>query len=142
MKWSEIGHFQSDKYRVFYAGNDSIRRNGVAIILKADMEKMVLDYNAKTHRIISIGFKVNPVNITIIQVYAPTPNAEEDKLDRFYSDVQEEIDRTRKQNLLMIIGDWNAIVRSTEERRIVGKYGLGTRKETGERLIKFCEANS
>ena len=68
----------------------------------------------------------------MIQVYAPTANAEEDKLDNFYDDVQEEMDRTPKQDLLMIIGDWNAKVGRTEELRIVGKYGLETQNEAGE----------
>ena len=65
-KWTGIEHFQSDKYRVFYAGNESIRRNEVVIILNADIEKMVLGYNAKTDRIISTRLKENSVNITIM----------------------------------------------------------------------------
>ena len=102
---------------------------------------MILGYSAKTDRIISIRLKENPVSITIIQVYAPTANTEEDELDGFYNDVQEEIDRTPKQNVLMIIGDWNAKVGSTEALRIVGKYGLGARNGAGKRLIEFCETN-
>ena len=141
LKWTGIGHFQSDKYSVFYAASDSIRRNGVTIILKADIEKTVLGFNAKTDRIISIRLKGNPINIIIIQVYVPTANAEEDKFDSSYNDVQEEIDRIPKQDLLMIIDDWNAKMESTEEVRIIGKYGLRTRNQAGERLIEFCKVN-
>ena len=141
LKWTGIGHFQSDKYRVFYAGNDRIRRNGVFIILKVDIEKIVLSYNAKTDRIISIKLKGNPVNATIIQAYVPTANTEEDKLDSFYNDIQEEIDRAPKQELLMVIGDWNPKMGSIEKLRIVEIYGLETRNEAGERLIEFSESN-
>ena len=87
LKWTEIEHFKSVIYRVFYPRNGSLRRNGVAIILEAVKEKTVLGCNVKIDRIMSIRLKRNPVNITIIQVYAPTANAEDDKLDSFYNDV-------------------------------------------------------
>ena len=105
LKWTGTRHLQSDEYRVFYGGNDSIRRSRVAIILKAGIEKTVWSYDAKTDRIILIRLKGNLVNITIIQVFAPNANAEEDEPDSFDNDIQEEIDQTPKQDLLMIIGD-------------------------------------
>ena len=91
-----------------------------------------MNYIAKTDRTISIRLNGNPVNITIIQVYGPTADVEEEKLHSFYNNVQEEIDGTPKQDLLMITSDWNAKMGNTEELRIFGKYDLGTQNEAGE----------
>ena len=85
---------------------------------------------------ISILLQGKPFNITVIQVYAPTSNAEE--AERFYEDLQDLLEQTPPKDVLFIIGDWNAKVGSQETPGVTGKFGLGMRNETGQRLIEFC----
>ena len=91
---------------------------------------------------ISVCFQGKPFNITIIEVYALTSNAEEAEVDWFYEDLQDFLDLTPKKDVLFIIGDWNAEVGSQETPRITGKFGLGIRNEAGQRLIEFCQENA
>ena len=81
-------------------------------------------------------------NITVIQVYAPTSNAEEAEVEQFYEDLQDLLELTSQKDVLFIIGDWNAKVGSQETPRVTGKFGLGVQNEAGQRLIKFCQGNA
>ena len=90
---------------------------------------------------ISVCFQGKPFNITVIQVYAPTSNAEEAEVERFYEDPQDLLELTPQKDVLFIIGDWNAKVRSQETPGVTGKFGLGIRNEAGQRLIEFCQEN-
>ena len=90
---------------------------------------------------ISVHFQGKPFNITVIQVYAPTSNAEEAEVEQFYEGLQV-LELTPKKDLLFIIGDWNAKVGSQEIPGIIGKYGLGVQNEAGQRLIEFCQENA
>ena len=91
---------------------------------------------------ISVRFQGKPFNITVIQVYAPTSNAEEAEVERFYEDLQDLLELTPKTDVLFIIGDWNAKVGSQETPGVTGKFGLGIRNEAGQRLIEFCQENA
>ena len=91
---------------------------------------------------ISVHFQSKPFNITVIQVYAPTRNAEEADGERFYEDLQDLLALTTKKDVLFIIGDWNAKLGSQETPRVTGKFGLGIRNEAGQRLIEFCQENA
>ena len=91
---------------------------------------------------ISVCFQGKPFNIKVIQVYAPTSNVEEFEVEQFYEDLQDLLKLTPKKDVLFIIGDWNAKVRSQEIRRVTGKFGLGVQNEAGKRLIKFCQENT
>ena len=91
---------------------------------------------------ISVHFQGKPSNITVIQVYAPTSNVEEAEVEQFYEDLQDLLELTPQKDVLFIIGDWNAKVRSQETPGVMGKFGLGVRNETGQRLIEFCQENS
>jgi len=88
---------------------------------------------------ISVHFQGKPFNITVIQFYAPTSNAEEAEAEWFYEDVQDFLELTPKKDVLFIIGDWNAKVGSQETSGVTGKFGLGTRNEAEQRLIEFCQ---
>ena len=90
---------------------------------------------------ISVRFQGKPLNITVIQVYEPTSNAEEAEVERFYEDLQDLLELTPKKDVLFTIGDWNAKVGSQETPGVTGKFGLGTQNEAGQRLIEFCEEN-
>ena len=91
---------------------------------------------------ISIHFQGKPFNITVIQAYAPTSNAEEVEVEWFYEDLQDLLELTPKKNVLFIIGDWNAKGGSQETPRVTGKFGLGVWNEAGQRLIEFCQENA
>ena len=90
----------------------------------------------------SVCFQGKPFNITVIQVYAPTRNAEEAEVERFYEDLQDVLELTLKKDVLFIIGDWNAKVGSQEIPRVTGKFGLLVWNEPGQRLIEFCQENT
>ena len=102
----------------------------------------VLGCNLKNDRMISVCFQGNPFNITVIQAYAPTSNAEEAEVERFYADLQDLLKLAPKKDVLFIIGDWNAKVGSQETPGVTGKFGLGIRNEAGQRLIEFCQENA
>ena len=91
---------------------------------------------------ISVRFQGKPFNITVIQVYAPTSNAKEAEVERFYEDLQDLLELTPKKDVLFIIGDWNAKVGSQETPEVMGKFGLGIRNEAGQRLIEFFQENT
>ena len=91
---------------------------------------------------ISLCFQVKPFNIIVIQVYAPTSNAEEAEVEQFYEDLQDLLELTPKKDVLFIIGDWNAKVRSQEIPGITGKFRLGVKNEAGQRLTEFHQENT
>ena len=91
---------------------------------------------------ISIRLQGKPFNITVIQVYAPTSNAEETEVEQFYEDLQDLLELTLKTDVLFIIGDWNAKVGSQETPGVTGKFGLGMRNEAGQRRREFCQGNA
>ena len=91
---------------------------------------------------ISVRFQVKPFNITVIQVYAPTSNAEEAEVERFYEDLQDLLELTPKKDVIFIIGEWNAKVGSQETSGVTGKFDQGVQDEAGQRLIEFCQENT
>ena len=88
---------------------------------------------------ISVRLQGKPFNITVIQVYAPTSNAEGAEVEQFYEDLQDLVELTPKKDVLFILGDWNAKVGSQETPGGTGKFGLGMRNEAGQRLIEFAK---
>ena len=91
---------------------------------------------------ISVRFPGKPFNIRVIQVFAPTTNAEEAKVEWFYEDLQDLLELTPKKDILFIIGDWNAKVGSQEIPGVTGKFCLGVQNEAGQRLTEFCQENA
>ena len=91
---------------------------------------------------ISVHLQGKPFNITVIQVYSPISNAEEAEVELFYEDLQDLLELTPKEDVLFIIGDWNAKVGTQETPGVTGKFGLGMRNEAGHRLIEFCQENA
>ena len=102
----------------------------------------VLGCNLKNDRIISVHLLGKPFNITVIQVYAPTSNAEEAEVELFYEDLQDLLELTPSKYVLFIIGDWNAKVGSQETPGVTGKFGLGVQNEAQQRLTVFCQKNT
>ena len=98
LKWTGMGEFNSDDHHIYYCGQESLRRNGVAIMVNRRVRNAVLGCNLKNDRMISLRFQGKPFNITVIQVYAPTSNAEE--AERFYEDLQDLLGLTPKKVIL------------------------------------------
>ena len=138
LKWTGMGEFNSDDHYIYYCGQESLRRNGLAIMVNKRVRNAVLECNIKNDRMISVCFQGNPINIAVIQVYAPTSNAEEAEVELFYEDLQDLLELTPKKDVLFIIGDWNAKVGSQETPGVTGKFGLRMWNEAGQRLIEFC----
>ena len=118
-------------------GKNSLRRNGVALIVNKGVWNALLGCNLKNERMISVRFQGKPFNITVIWVCAPTSNAEEAEVEWFYEDLQHLLELTPKKDVFFIIGDWNAKVGSQETPGVTGKFGLGVQNEAGQRLIEF-----
>ena len=134
-----MGEFNSDDHYIYYCGQESLRRNGVAITVNKRVLNAVLGCSLKNDRMISVHFQGKPFNITVIQAYAPTSNAEEAEVEWFYEDLQDLLELTPKKDVLFIIGDWNAKVGRQEIPRITVKYGLGVQNKVSQRLTEFCQ---
>ena len=129
-----MGEFNSDDHCIYYCGQESLRTNGVAIIVNKRVQNAVVGCSLKNNRMISDHFQGKPFNITVIQVYAQTSTAEEAEVEQFSEDLQDLLDLTPpKKDVLFIIGDWNAKVGSQETPGVTGKFGLGIRNEAGQR---------
>ena len=137
-----MGEFNSGDHYIYYCGKESFSRNGVAIIVNDRVQNAVLGCNLKNDRMISVHFQGKPFNITVIQVYAPTTNAEEAEVEHFYENLQDFLELTPKKDVLFITGDWNAKVGSQETPGVTGRFGLGVQKEAGQKLIRFCQENA
>ena len=136
-----MGEFNSDNHYIYYCGQESLRRNGVTIIVNKRVRNAVLGCNLKNDRMISVHFQGKPFSIMVIQVYAPTSNAEEAEVDHLYEDVQDLLELIPKKDDLFIIGYWNAKVGRQEIPGVTGKFGLGVQNEVGQRLTEFCQEN-
>ena len=142
LKLTGMGKFNSDDHYIYYRGQEFLRRNGVAIIVNKRVRNAVLGCNLKNDRMISVHFQGKPFNIIVIQVYAPTSNAEEAEVECIYEDLQDLLELTPKKDVLFIIGDWNAKIGNQEISGVTGKFGLGVQNEAGQRLVEFCQENA
>ena len=104
LKWTGMGEFNLDDHYIYYCGQESLRRNGVALIVSKRVQNAVLGCSLKNDRMISVHFQGKPFNITVIQVYAPTSNAEEAEVEWVYEDLKDLL-VTPKKDVLFIIGD-------------------------------------
>ena len=139
-KWAGMGEFNSDDHYIYYCGQESLRRNGVAIIDNKRVQNAVLECSIKNDSMISVCFQGKPFNIMVIQVYAPTEVAE---VEQFSGDLQDCLELTPKNDVLFIIGDWNAKVGIQETPGVMGKFGLGVQNEMGQRVLpEECTGHS
>ena len=134
--------FNSDDHYIYYHGQESLRRNGVALIVDKRVWNAVLGCILKNDGMISDCFQGKPFSITAIQVYAPTANAEKAEVELFYEDLQDLLAPTHKKDVLFIIGNWNAKVGSQEKPGVTGKFSLGVQNEAGKRLTEFWQENA
>ena len=106
LKWAKMGEFNSDDHYIYYCGQESLRRNGVAIEVNKRVQNAVLWCNLKNDRMSSVHFQGKPFNITVIQVYVPTSNAEEAEVEGFYEDLHDLLELTPPKYVLLIIQNW------------------------------------
>ena len=142
LKWTGMGEFNSDDYCIYYSGQESLRRNGVAIMVNKRVRNAALGCNVKNDRMVSICFQGKAFDITVIQAHALTSNAEEAEVEWFCEDLQDLLELTPKKDVLFIIGDWNAKVGSQEIPGVTGKFGLGVQNKAEQRLIEFWQDNT
>lgn len=143
--WRGEGHFRTKTGNtVYFSGSGSESRNGVALMISGPTAKAVLGYEAVNDRIITIKIKSRPININVIQVYAPTAELIEEEIEAFYDKLSRTINALPKQEIHIILGDLNAKIgqaTTTEDslKQILGPFGLGTRNARGERMLQFCQ---
>ena len=134
-----MGGFNSDDHYLHYCGQESLRRNGVAIIVNKRVQNAVLGCNVKNDRMTSVCFQGKPFSITVIQVYAPTSNAEKAEVEQFCEDLQDLLEPTPKEDVLFIIGDWIAKVGNQESPGVTWKFSLGVQNEAVQKLTEVCQ---
>ena len=127
-----MGEFNSSDHYIYYCGQESLRRNGVAIIVNKRVQNAVLGCSLKSDRMVSVHFQGKPFSITVIQVCAPTSNAEEAEVEWFYEDLQKLLKLTPPKDVFFIIGGWNAKVGGQETPGATGKFGGGVQNEAGK----------
>ena len=137
-----MDRFSSDDHYIYYCGQESLRRNGVGLKGNKRVQNTVLGCSLKNDRMISIRFQGKPFNITVIQVYGPTSNAEEAEVEWFYEDLQDLLELTPPKDVLFIIGDCNAKVGSQETPGVTGKFDFGIQNEAEQILKEFCQENA
>nr|XP_037868970.1 uncharacterized protein LOC119628928 [Bombyx mori] len=137
------GHFTTATGNTMYfSGCEDSSLSGVGIILPPHLNKYVLGYNPVSDRILTMKLNTNPCVLNVIQIYAPTAQAQDELIVDFYGKLEEILNSIPSREIKIILGDWNAKVGSTLDdnhiRSTVGKFGLGIRNERGEKLIEFC----
>ena len=142
LKWTGMGEFNLDDNYIYYCGQKSLGRNGVAIVVNKRVQNAVLGCNLKNDRMVFVRFQGIPFSIRVNQVYPLTSNAEEAEVEQFCEDLQDLLELTPKKDVLFIIGEWNAKVGSQEIPGVAGKFGLGVQNEAGQKLIEFCQEST
>ena len=136
-----MGEFNSADHYIYYCGQESLRRNGVSLIVSKRVWNAVLGCNLKNNRMISVCFQGKPFNMTVIQVNAPSTQCQISWIWMVLWRLTRLSRTNTKKNFLFIIGDWNAKAENWEIPRITGKFGLRVQNEVGQRLTEFCQEN-
>ena len=132
LKWTRNGKFNSDDHYIYYCVQESLRRNGIVLIVNKRVQNAVLGCSLKNDRMISGHFQGKPFNIIIIQVYAPTTNAKEAEVKWFCECLQGLLELTPTKYVLLFKVDWNAKMESQEIPGVTSKSGLGVQMKSGK----------
>ncbi|KAI5751342.1 hypothetical protein M8J77_006574 [Diaphorina citri] len=144
-KWTNTGSFptNSAEQKIYHSGSDedvaTNRRYGVAIIVNKEIDQCVTGFTPISDRVMMINIASEKRNINIIQVYAPTADKSDEEIESFYEDIKKVLRTTKKHDVTMILGDFNAKVGDIEVDGVTGAFGLGDRNERGDRLVEFCQ---
>ena len=139
-KWIDNGILVKDDHIMIYSGGKE-HKNGVGIVMRKKIARSLIWYWAISERVIMIKLQGKPFNISIIQIYAPTQDHEDEDIELLYDEVQTAIKNVKTDDILCVMGDLNAKVGKERTTDITGQYGLGTRNKCGERLTEFCQQN-
>ncbi|XDA84882.1 hypothetical protein R6Z07F_014676 [Ovis aries] len=131
LKWTGMGKFNSDDHYIYYCGQESLRRNGVPIIVNKTVQNAVLGCNLKSNRMISVHFQGKPFNITVTQVYAPTSNAEKAEAEWFYEDLQDLLELTHQKRCPFHYRGLECKSRKSRTG-VIGKFGLRVQMKKGK----------
>ena len=138
VRWSRQGHFTTiDGHTMVYSGRDVQGMSGVAIWIHKKIAKVMTGYEPVNDRVLKIRFNAKPRNVTMIQAYSPTTTASEEEVNKFYRDLHETVSKSPRQDILLMMGDFNAKV-GNEVNGANGGLGMHEANEAGERLIDFC----
>ena len=140
LKWMGMVTFHLSDHYIYYCGQESLRRNGIALIVNKSLKGNTWEQSQKWEW--SVCFQGKPFSITVIQVYASTSNTEETEVAWFYEDLQDLLELTPQKDVLFIIGDWNAKVGSEEISGVIAIFGLRVQNETRQGLTEFCQENA
>ena len=136
-----MGKFNSEDHYIYYCGQESLRRNEVALIVNKRVQNEIVACNIKNDRLIYVHFQDKPFNVRVIQVNAPTTKAKDAEVEWFYDEPQDLLELTPKKDALTILDNRNAKAGSQEISGVTGKFGLGIQNEAGQRLTEFCQKN-
>ena len=142
LKWTGMGVFNSDDHYIYYCGQESLRRNGVAIMVNKRVQNAVLGCNLKNDTMISVHLQGKPFNIMVTQAYAPTSNAEEAEVERFYEDLQDFLELTPKKRCPFHYRRLECKSRKSRNTWSHRQIFLGVQNEAGQSLIEFCQENT
>lgn len=138
--WKESGVEEVGDFTLYYSGNDANQhRKGVGIILSKQYVRCVMECVPLSDRMMMIKLKGSPLNVNLIQVYAPTADSDEDEIESFYHNLKQLLKSTKQHEITLIIGDFNAKVGSEKTTGVTGAFGLGERNDRGSRLVQFCQ---
>jgi exonuclease III len=145
VRWTGFGETSTDEgHKIWFSGDQSKHQYGVGFIVRKEVVKSVISCSPISSRLISIRISAKPHNLTVIQVYAPTSDHEEDEVESFYEGIEQVIKKTPKKDILIIMGDWNAKVGPDSFEQwsgTVGKFGWGETNERGIRLLEFAQSH-
>jgi len=140
MRWKGNGKFGMPAHTIYYAGNNEpIHYKGVGFIVARKVNDAVRNFVPQSDRVALLQLSGKGVNINIVQVYAPTSNSDEEELEVFYESVSEVLKMTKREDVNIVMGDFNAKVGAGPQGDVVGAWGLGVRNNRGERMIQFCQ---
>jgi exonuclease III len=145
VRWLGFGETATDEgHKIWYSGEDSKHRHGVAFIVRKEVVNSVISCTPVSSRLISIRISARPHNITIIQVYAPTSDYEDEEIEKFYEEIERIIAKVPKKDILIVQGDWNAKVGPDAYKDwsgTVGRFGAGETNDRGLRLLEFASSH-
>lgn len=142
MRWPGSGSINISEHQVYYSGTDNGKHEkGVGIILTKKMNAYVCNFIPITERVMLIQMKARPVDINIIQVYAPTADKEEQEIQDLYNSINEILKKLRKEDVVIVMGDFNSKIGVGKTSDLVGPFGLGERNERGDLLEIFAESH-
>ena len=136
--WTQSGEMTIGEHMVITSSDQNRNYQGVGLIISKNLRKSVMSYNAVSSRNVTIRIKARPANMSIIQIYAPTLDKDDEVHDEFYEQLQVTIESIKRSDYLIVMGDFNAILGNEKVPCVTGAHGTGIRNNSGQRLLEFC----